>query len=251
MPRLLYLASVEQSTQYRGLVARANYLAQDRADIGFAVKELCRYMSKPRVCDWEALKRLGRYLLGVPRMVVKFDYQERPSCLQVWTDTDHAGCLATRKSTSGGVAMWGAHCIKTWSVNQGYIALSSGEAEYYGAVRGASQALGLTAMLGDLGVEAAVDIAVKPGIELCVDASAAVGIASRRGLGKQRHIELNELWLQDQIARGRIAIRKVDGRVNFSDSLTKFCAADRIIQTIHCTGHYAAIGRHPLMPKLS
>ena len=147
--------------------------------------------------------------------------------------------------------MWGSHCIKTWSVNQGYIALSSGEAEYYGAVRGASQALGLVAMLKDMGVDASVDVAVKPGIELCVDASAAVGIASRHGLGKQRHIELNELWLQDQVARGRISIRKVDGKVNFSDSLTKFCGAERISQTIECTYHQARGGRHELMPKLS
>ena len=147
--------------------------------------------------------------------------------------------------------MWGAHCIKTWSVSQGYIALSSGEAEYYGAVKGGSQALGLVAMMKDMGVEASIDVAVKPGIELCVDASAAVGIASRRGLGKQRHIELNELWLQDQVARGRIAIRKVDGRVNYSDSLTKFCGADRIAQTIACTNHKAESGRHPLMPRIS
>ena len=147
--------------------------------------------------------------------------------------------------------MWGGHCIKTWSVNQGYIARSPGEAEYYGAVKGASQALGLVAMLKDFGIEASVDVGVKPGIELCVDASAAVGIASRRGLGKQRHIELNELWLQDQIARGRIAIKKVLGKQNFSDSLTKFCNADRIEQTISCTGHSVRTGRHELMPELS
>ena len=147
--------------------------------------------------------------------------------------------------------MWGCHCVKTWSVNQGYIALSSGEAEYYGAVRGASQGLGLVAMLKDLGVEINDAADERAGIELCVDASAAVGIASRRGLGKQRHIELNELWLQDQVARGRVAIRKVDGRVNFSDSLTKFCSAERIAQTLSCTGHQAKSGRHALMPALS
>ena len=147
--------------------------------------------------------------------------------------------------------MWGRYRIKTWSVNQGYVALSSGEAEYYGAVKGASQALGIVAMLKDMGIEAAIDVAVKPGIELCVDASAAVGIASRRGLGKQRHIELNELWLQDQVARGRISIRKLNGKVNFSDSRTKFCGADRIAQTIECTGHVAKEGRHELMPRLS
>ena len=147
--------------------------------------------------------------------------------------------------------MWGDHCVKTWSVNQGYIALSSGEAEYYGAVRGASQALGIVAMMKDLGVEAAIDVQVKPGIELCVDASAAVGIASRRGLGKQRHIELNELWLQDQVARGRIAITKVNGKYNFADSLTKFCGADRISQTLRCTSNEVVSGRHEIMPSLS
>ena len=49
---------------YRAIVARANYLAQDRADIAYTVKELCRNMSAPRACDWEALRRLGRYFKG-------------------------------------------------------------------------------------------------------------------------------------------------------------------------------------------
>ena len=51
--------SSDQATMYRAMVARANYLSQDRGDIAFAVKELCRHMSKPRNCDWTALKRLG------------------------------------------------------------------------------------------------------------------------------------------------------------------------------------------------
>ena len=94
-------------------------------------------------------------------------------------DSDYAGCPKTRKSTFGGLGRYGNHVLKSWSTTQSIVTLSSGEAEYYGAVKGASQALGLVAMLADLGVEASVDVAVKPGIELCVDASAAVGIASR------------------------------------------------------------------------
>ena len=60
------------ATIYRALVARANYLSQDRLDIAFAVKELCRQMASPRTCDWNALKRLGRYLVGRPRVVCRF-----------------------------------------------------------------------------------------------------------------------------------------------------------------------------------
>ena len=48
----------------------------------------------------------------------------------------------------------GSHTIKTWSATQGVIALSSGEAEYYAMVRGASQAMGMRSMLKDVGVDA-------------------------------------------------------------------------------------------------
>ena len=89
----------------------------------------------------------------------------------------------------------GEHCIKAWSSNQSVIALSSGEAEFYGIVKGASNALGVAGVLRDLGVNLSVAIST--------DSSAAKGIANRRGFGKVGHIELSELWVQDLIARGR------------------------------------------------
>ena len=46
--------------------ARANYLAQDRFDLAFAAKELCRRMVVPRKSDLVALRRLVRYVLEVP-----------------------------------------------------------------------------------------------------------------------------------------------------------------------------------------
>ena len=51
---------------YRSMVMRGAYLAQDRADIQFACKELARRMSAPTQDDWAALKRLVRYVLGLP-----------------------------------------------------------------------------------------------------------------------------------------------------------------------------------------
>ena len=53
-----------QQTMYRAIVARGNYLCQDRSDIRFAVKELSRHMSAPRVQDWAKLKKLGKYLVS-------------------------------------------------------------------------------------------------------------------------------------------------------------------------------------------
>ena len=54
----------KEATQFRALTARGIYLAQDRSDIGFAVKELARKMATPTESDWMGLKRLGRYLVG-------------------------------------------------------------------------------------------------------------------------------------------------------------------------------------------
>ena len=80
--------------------------------------------------------------------------------------------------------MHGSHCLKSWSSTQSIIAGSTGEADY-GLVKGGSNSLGMRALMEDLGV------GVK--LRLKSDASAAIGIASRRGLGKIRHLEVSQL----------------------------------------------------------
>ena len=107
---------------YRGASARANYMAIDSTDIRLAVKELTRHMSKPRNKDYKQLVHLGKYLLGKPRIVTKYEYQKNYKIIDVWSDTDHAGCLETRKSTTGGIIMFGDHSIKHWSSTQTLIA---------------------------------------------------------------------------------------------------------------------------------
>ena len=53
-----------EATRFRAVAARANYLAADRPDIQYSVKEICRKMAKPVSGDWQKLVRLGRYLKG-------------------------------------------------------------------------------------------------------------------------------------------------------------------------------------------
>ena len=108
-------------------------------------------MSKPTDLAMGALKRLARYLRSRPRMVFSYDRQVAEN-LDVYTDTDWAGCVRTRKSTSGGCVMVGKHLLKAWSSTQASLALSSGEAEYYGVVRGVGVGLGMQALYRDLGL---------------------------------------------------------------------------------------------------
>ncbi len=50
------------------------------------------------------------------------------------------------------------------------------------------------------------DLGTDVGVKVCSDASAAIGIAMRRGVGKVRHIEVHQLWLQDRISRGDLEV---------------------------------------------
>ena len=124
--------------------------------------------------------------------------------------------------------MVGSHLVKSWCSTQPIVSLSSGEAEYYGIVKGASVGLGLRSILKDLGVEVA--------IRVNTDASAATGMANREGLGKVRHIEVNRLWIQDRAANGDIEIHKVNGKEHRADILTRHVNAEDIRVDLHKTG---------------
>ena len=101
-----------EEREYRAASARLNYLALDRPDMLFASKECSRRMSSPRNGDWVALKRVVRYLLGKPRFVWRFVWQDNPQCLSALSGSNWAGCHDTRKSASGACFMHGSHLVK-------------------------------------------------------------------------------------------------------------------------------------------
>ena len=107
--------------------------------------------------------------------------------LEVWVDADHAGCIRSRKSTSGLALQLGKCTIKMSCKTQGVIALSTGEAEYYSLVSGACNALGEQAVLKDWGISVP--------ISGYMDATTGLAIGSRHGLGKVKHIDTVYLWV--------------------------------------------------------
>ena len=163
-------------------------------------------MAKPTQGDLIRLKRLIRHLVKYPRVVFEYPHRVMPKSILVYSDSDWAGCVRTRKSTQGGACMLGGCCIKSWSSTQSVIATSSAEAEYYGIVKAASVGLGIQAMLSAIGF--------KFDLEVVTDASAAKGIASRLGLGKARHIAVHYFWVQERVKRGDLVIKKCWGGEN-------------------------------------
>ena len=65
------------------------------------------------------------------------------------------------------------------------------------------------------------DLGYTPRCSIHADASAALGIISRRGLGKVRHLDVSHLWIQEIAARKMIRYEKVPGSQNPADIFTK------------------------------
>ena len=232
-----------EATNYRAMAARANYLSLDRPDLAFAAKELCRDFATPTKISYEKLKRLARYLVGQPRLIMWYPWQISAESINAYCDTDFAGCHQTRRSTSGGIALRGRHPIKHWSQTQTTVSLSSGEAELGGICKGASIGLGLQSIAADLGLR----------WSLCVhsDATAAIGICRRKGLGRIRHLAVSDLWVQDKIRAGDFTLQKVLGSENPADIMTKHVSRDLINKHLPAMSCRWESGRADSAPEIA
>ena len=242
-----------EAREFRGLVARLNYLAQDSPDLQYPAKEISKHMARPHRGAWRQLKKTVRYLLGRSAVVWRYMWQDEATFMTVKTDSDWGGSRGDRRSTSGGTIMLGDHCLKTWSSTQGAIALSSAEAEFYAMVDGVLKAKWLTTVSREMGFRT-----VCGRIVLGTDSAAAKSFVSRRGLGKMRHIEVRDLWLQKEVLKGAVEVIKIPGDDNPADLMTKFLSAEVVEKRLNSMGLMKVCGndvkghkKHDRQEKLS
>ena len=180
---------------FRAVAARLNYLSQDRPDITFATVKLCSKMSPPDAQDLKNMKRLGRFLVGMPRVGCLFEWQAHPSALHALVDADGAGDRQSRKSVSGGMILHGKHLIKAWTKQQSIVATSTAEAELYAGNRAATESMGVQAFAKDLGRVIPIRL--------------HIATISRKGLDKAKHIEIKYLWLQEAVRNNKLMVEKI------------------------------------------
>ena len=125
--------------------------------------------------------------------------------IDVFTDSDWAGCLETRRSTDCYVAVLAGAIVQIGAQTQpGLPATSSSDAEIRGASRGAREAI----FLWDLGT---LDFGLKISRpKLWTDSSAAMQAAKRIGPGsKVRHLDVSEFYIQGALQAKKLGIGKV------------------------------------------
>ena len=228
--------STEEHAQYRRSVGKLQWMTYTRPDISYATKELARALQQPTTADQQKLKHLLRYIKGtkdykqIIRPTVKLPAKAIPD-INVYVDSDWAGCPTTRKSTTGFIISLLGTTINYGSRTQATIALSSAEAELYAINTGATEALHIRSLLMEL-----LNIN-KVNIKIHTDSSSGKSMATRIGSSrKAKHIELKHLFIQQLISHDYVRIIKIHTNDNPADILTKYVSTETLQRHLQQAG---------------
>ncbi|XP_031116697.1 uncharacterized protein LOC116020360 [Ipomoea triloba] len=141
----------DDPTKYKSLAGALQYLTVTRLDLSFAINLLCQHMHVPTVRHWEQLKQVLRYV----KSTLLYGLCIRTSSsreLHAFLDSDWAGCLEDRKSTSGFAVFLGSNLVSWVCKKQKTVAKFSTEAEYKALANVCAEVTWILSLLRELHV---------------------------------------------------------------------------------------------------
>jgi hypothetical protein len=225
-PRLklskLSTAPAVDSTQYRSIVGSLRYLVNSRADLAFSVGYISRFMENPTTEHMAAVKRVLRYISGTLHYGCHYKRKREARLMMGYSDSDQAGDIDTRKSTSGVLYFLGNNVITWQSQKQKVVALSTCEAEYMAATIAACQGVWLARLLAELkGKESSA-------INLKIDNQSAIQLSKNPVFhDRTKHIDVRYHYICECIEEGRVKVESIGTAEQVADILTKALGLDR------------------------
>ncbi|GJX91964.1 retrovirus-related pol polyprotein from transposon TNT 1-94, partial [Tanacetum coccineum] len=208
-------------TKYRSMVGALMYLTASRTDIVHATCYCARYQAKPTEKHLTAVKRIFRYLKDSINMGLWYP-KDTGFELTAFSDSDHAGCLDSRKSTSGGIQFLGGDKLVSWSSKkQDCTSMSSAEAEYVSLSACCAQVLWLRTQLTDYGFHF-------DKIPMYCDSKAAIAISCNPVQhSRTKHIDVRYHFIKEQVEKGIVELFFVRTEYQLADLFTKALSEDR------------------------
>ena len=209
------MGSAVNSTLYKQLVGSLIYLTATRPDIAFAASFISRFMESPTDSHWKVGKRILRYIAGTTTYGLWYTSSE-DSVLTGHTDSDFAGSLDDRKSTSGYAFLFGKNLISWASKKQPIVSLSSTEAEYVAATTAACHAVWLKRLLQDFGY-----VKKEPTTIFC-DNNSAIDLSKNHVFHqKSKHIDIRFHFIRELVKDDDITLKFCGTKQQLADIFTK------------------------------
>lgn len=215
-------AKKANETLYRSLVGSLMYLTNTRPDIVHSVNMISRFMNDPSQNHFSAAKRILRYLQWTKNIGIKYTKEDDNSLIG-YTDSDRAGSIDDRKSTSGYVFCLGTKPISWSSKKQKTIALSSAEAEYIAATDAACEAIWLRRVLENLQQEPETSTKI-----FCDNMSAIAMTKNPVFHARSKHIELRHHFIRNLVNDGEIQLIFITTKEQLADPFTKAVTSEKL-----------------------
>jgi hypothetical protein len=184
-----------------------------RPDIAHVVGMVSRYLSNPGKVHWEAVKWVMRYLRGSSNL--KLTLGCKKPMLVGYTDSDLAGSIDDRKSTSGYMVTFAGGAVAWQSKLQKCVALSTTEAEFIAIVEASKELLWLRKFAMELGVKQEKYV-------LFCDNQSAIHLSKNSSFhSRSKHIDVRYHWIRDALDSKLMELEKIHTDDNGSDMLTK------------------------------
>lgn len=166
----------------------------------FVVSLISRFMENPTQLHLQAAKRVLRYLKGTTDFGI-FYRKGGDDELIGYSDSDYAGDLEDRKSTSGYVFLLSSGAVSWSSKKQPVVSLSTTEAEFIAAASCACQAVWLKRVLENLDLVQGRTIIVR------CDNSSAIKLSKNPVMhGRSKHIDVRFHFLRELTKEGTVKL---------------------------------------------
>ena len=201
---------------YRQAVGSLMYLmVSTRPDLAAAVGRVSRFGKNPGPEHWRAVKWILMYLQKTKSHGLTFRKQGKMQVIG-HCDSDHNGCVDTRRSTTGYVMKLGGGSISWCSRRQKTVALSSCEAEYMAACEATREATWEAKLLKELGYNGVCPIEIRS------DSQSAIALIDNPVFhDKTKHIAAKYHFVREKVEDGTVAFSYCPTDSNIADSLTK------------------------------
>ena len=186
-----------------------------RPDIAAAVSSLSQYMSNPSVDHWVGVKRVLRYLRGTINYGLRFTSKDGNE-LVGYSDSDWAGDVDTRRSTSGYVFFVGNSLISWSSKKQPTVAKSSTEAEYVALSTATQEAIWLRRLLSDLHFRSPRPTVINEDNQGAIELS-----RNPKHHNRVKHIDIAYHFARERVESGEIEIAYCPTEEMIADVMTK------------------------------
>lgn len=211
------------SIPFREAVGSLMFLSiVSRPDISFAVNLVSRFLSNYDHTHWQAVKRIFKYLRGTVDLGIMYKSSGIELELIGYTDSDFAGDIDTRRSTSGFIFELADGPVTWSSQRQRMVTLSTTEAEYVAASLATREALWLRQLLNDVG------LTCKGPTTLKVDNQSAIRLVKNSEYHKRtKHIDIQYHFIREKYVSSEIQVINVPSEYEYADILTKALPKER------------------------